>query len=278
MVPDPSRTALGLEYFVQEGDELWTATDEDLIALGRKEVDLLGLASAEKVLDGTVLRMKKAYPVYDEVYKQALETIRTWLEGLPNLQLIGRNGQHRYNNQDHSMMTAVFAARNIDGAAYDVWGVNVDQAYHEEKSADEDEASGEDEGTRGDRLTPERVREEVGALLAKAFARYDPVALGVAVGAVTGLGLALATALLLLFTPEGHPVGPTLSLLGNYLVGYEVSWAGVPIALAEAGLVGFLFGWLLAGGLNFIIDVERRRFVRLVQNRRALSLLRGEEE
>ncbi|MCP5023140.1 MAG: NAD(P)/FAD-dependent oxidoreductase [bacterium] len=132
MVPDQSKTALGLEYFVQEGDELWSTTDEDLIEMARKECDMLNLAPSEAVEDGSVIRVKKAYPVYDDNYKEALGIIRTWLENLQNLQLIGRNGQHRYNNQDHSMMTGVLAARNILGENNDVWSVNVELDYHEE--------------------------------------------------------------------------------------------------------------------------------------------------
>ena len=107
MVPDPRRTALGLEYFVQENDEVWSMDDGDLVELGRQEIATLHLASAADIIDGTVVRMPKAYPVYDGSYRSALEVIRRWLAGIENLQLIGRNGQHRYNNQDHSMVTAV---------------------------------------------------------------------------------------------------------------------------------------------------------------------------
>ena len=122
MVPDPSKSCIGLEYFVQENDDLWSMADDDLIALGARETASLGLIRAEDVIDGVVIRMPKAYPVYDRDYQKRLDIIRAYLEGLPNLQLIGRNGQHRYNNQDHSMVTAIYAARNIDGADYDVWG------------------------------------------------------------------------------------------------------------------------------------------------------------
>lgn len=133
MVPDSTKTSLGLEYFVQKGDVLWTTEDADLVELARKEVNLLGLAPGDAVIDGTVLRMPKAYPIYDDAYHSALKVIRTWLDGLTNLQQIGRNGQHRYNNQDHSMMTGVLAARNVAGEANDIWSVNVEQEYHEER-------------------------------------------------------------------------------------------------------------------------------------------------
>lgn len=132
MVPDPNKTCLGLEYFCFEGDGLWTMADENLIALGTKELSTLGLIDATDVEDGSVVRMPKAYPVYDGVYIEAVDTIREFLAGMPNLYLVGRNGMHKYNNQDHSMLTAMLSVKNILGANYDVWGVNVDNEYHEE--------------------------------------------------------------------------------------------------------------------------------------------------
>lgn len=131
MVPDRETTCLGLEYFCFEGDGLWTMQDSDLLRLARKELAELGLAADEDYIDGTVVRVPKAYPVYDEVYKQALDVVRRFVETIPNLQLVGRNGMHRYNNQDHSMLTAVLAARNVCGASYDLWAVNADEEYHE---------------------------------------------------------------------------------------------------------------------------------------------------
>jgi protoporphyrinogen oxidase len=136
LVPDPSKSSLGLEYFCFEGDDLWTMSDADLIALGRREIDAIGLVAAGDVVDGCVVRMPKAYPVYDDVYQGHLGVIRAWLENLPNLALAGRNGMHKYNNQDHSMMTAVLVARNILGQGpYDPWKVNTDAEYHEEGPA-----------------------------------------------------------------------------------------------------------------------------------------------
>jgi len=132
MVPDPAMTGLGLEYFCSEGDELWSLTDAELVELGKREIVELGFTTAADITDGTVVRMKKAYPVYDRDYAPALETIREFLATLSNLQLIGRNGMHRYNNQDHSMLTAMLAARNILGAKHDLWQVNVDEEYHEQ--------------------------------------------------------------------------------------------------------------------------------------------------
>jgi protoporphyrinogen oxidase len=133
LVPDASKSSLGLEYFCFEGDDLWTRSDAELIELGRREIDSIGLVKAERVIDGCVVRMPKAYPVYDDVYQDHLAVIRNWLKLLPNLELAGRNGMHKYNNQDHSMMTAYLAARNILGLGhFDTWKVNTDAEYHEE--------------------------------------------------------------------------------------------------------------------------------------------------
>jgi protoporphyrinogen oxidase len=132
MVPDPSKTCLGLEYFCFEGDGLWASPDADLIELGKRELGQLGLVDPADVVDGAVVRMRKAYPVYDVGYEAAMEKVRRFLARVPNLQLTGRNGMHRYNNQDHSMLTAVLAARNILDGHYDLWKVNVEQEYHEQ--------------------------------------------------------------------------------------------------------------------------------------------------
>ena len=132
MVPDPEKTCLGLEYFCFEGDGLWTMPDADLVELGKKELGLLGLATPSDVIDGSVVRMPKAYPVYDGTYAEALRVVREFLDSVPNLQLVGRNGMHKYNNQDHSMLTAMLAVKNILGANYDLWQVNAEQEYHEE--------------------------------------------------------------------------------------------------------------------------------------------------
>ena len=132
MVPDPDKTCLGLEYFCFEGDGLWTMSDGDLIELGKKELGILGLVNPSDISDGSVVRMPKAYPVYDGTYAEALRVVREFLNAVPNLQLVGRNGMHKYNNQDHSMLTAMLAVKNILGANYDLWQVNAEQEYHEE--------------------------------------------------------------------------------------------------------------------------------------------------
>jgi protoporphyrinogen oxidase len=143
MVPDPSRTSLGLEYFVWETDEMWRWDDRRLIELGTHECAQLGLVDPRDVEDGTVVRMKKAYPIYDHGYQEAVATLRSYLETLSNLQTVGRNGLHRYNNQDHSMLTGVYAAENITGARHDVWSVNTEQEYHEEQRQTDASAGGD---------------------------------------------------------------------------------------------------------------------------------------
>jgi len=131
MVPDPKLTSLGMEYFCFEGDNLWTATDYDLAQLAIREAVQIGLIRAGEVQDAFVVRMPKAYPIYDQAYQKHLKIIKEWVCQFANLQPVGRNGMHHYNNQDHSMMTAMLAARNIMGGSYDCWKVNTDAEYHE---------------------------------------------------------------------------------------------------------------------------------------------------
>jgi len=134
MVPDPAYSSYGLEYFCFEGDNLWTAPDADLIALAKKEIQQINLANAADIVDGCVIRQRKAYPVYDDTYQQHVDTIRAEIETrFPTLHLVGRNGMHKYNNQDHAMMTAMLTAKNILAGErkYNVWAVNQDAEYHE---------------------------------------------------------------------------------------------------------------------------------------------------
>lgn len=142
MVPDFSKTCLGMEYFCSEGDQLWEMDDQNLIQLASEElVNLRLIDSLKKVEDGTVIRQKKAYPVYDAEYQQHLKIIQSYINTLENLQSVGRNGMHRYNNQDHSMLSALLAAENIMGANHNLWKVNTERSYHEEfmtKSKQED--------------------------------------------------------------------------------------------------------------------------------------------
>ena len=132
MVPDPGKTFLGLEYFCLDGDALWQTPDAALIALGTAELEKMGLVKAADVEDGVVVRQPKAYPVYTGEYEAYLERIRGYLDSMPTLQTVGRNGLHKYNNQDHSMLTAMLAVKNVLGEQHDVWSVNVERAYHEE--------------------------------------------------------------------------------------------------------------------------------------------------
>ncbi len=133
MVPDPKKASIGLEFFCFEGDKLWTMADDDLIELGKKELDQLGLAKPEQVERGFVVRVHKAYPMYDADYSERVDVIKGWLETVPNLTQVGRNGLHRYNNSDHSMLTSMRAVENlVDGTHHDIWAVNAESAYHEE--------------------------------------------------------------------------------------------------------------------------------------------------
>jgi protoporphyrinogen oxidase len=154
MVPDDKLACLGLEYFCFEGDGLWNSSDAELIALAKRELALVGLAREDEVRDGCVVRQKKAYPVYDDGYKANVEVIRSELAGkYPTLHLVGRNGMHKYNNQDHAMMTAMLTVRNIMAGApvYDVWNVNEDAEYHEAGEA------GARQALESVRLVPRRV-------------------------------------------------------------------------------------------------------------------------
>ncbi|MDX1540443.1 MAG: NAD(P)/FAD-dependent oxidoreductase, partial [Geminicoccaceae bacterium] len=204
LVPDQAKSSLGLEYFCNEGDELWTMADEELIELGKREVERLGLARARDVEDGCVFRMPKSYPVYDSSYRDHLAVVRTFIDGLENFQTIGRNGLHRYNNQDHAMLTGLLAARNLlDGQRNDLWNVNAEQEYHEEVASAHDPAA--EAAVRG--------------ALAEAFQKIDPVALGLSHGVIAGAVLLAATLLLVIQDMAG--AGPTLQLLAQYFPGHS---------------------------------------------------------
>ncbi|MBA3404942.1 MAG: NAD(P)/FAD-dependent oxidoreductase [Gemmatimonadaceae bacterium] len=133
MVPEPGKTCLGMEYFCFEGDGLWTSTDDVLVAQASNELAQLGLAPGANVVDGAVVRVQKAYPTYDATYREHVDVIREYLGLIPNLHSVGRNGMHKYNNQDHSMYTAMLAVENMHGASHDIWSVNTDFEYHEEQ-------------------------------------------------------------------------------------------------------------------------------------------------
>lgn len=152
MVPDPDTACYGMEYFCNAGDDTWAMADADLIARAKQEIGKLGLARPEDIIDGSVVRQPKAYPVYDDTYKLNVDTINEGLaERFTNLHLAGRNGMHKYNNQDHAMMTGILTAKNIIAGtrAFDVWTVNEDAEYHEGGQAGADRIE--------ERLVPRRV-------------------------------------------------------------------------------------------------------------------------
>jgi protoporphyrinogen oxidase len=151
----PGMSCLGLEYFCFEGDSLWDAPDAELIALAKREIAQIGLVAENEIVDACVVRQPKAYPVYDEEYRENVATVRRDLEGLyPTLHLVGRNGMHKYNNQDHAMMTAMLTAKNILAGErrYDIWNVNEDAEYHEAGG------SGVNEALASERLVPQKTQ------------------------------------------------------------------------------------------------------------------------
>jgi protoporphyrinogen oxidase len=138
MVPEDDKTCVGMEYFCFKGDDLWDMEDDKLVELASRELEQLNLVQPGRVVRGFVTRVPKAYPMYDPDYGERVEAIRGWLEGVDNLVQVGRNGLHRYNNSDHSMLTAIRAVENIvDGTDHDIWAVNAESVYHEEDQAEE---------------------------------------------------------------------------------------------------------------------------------------------
>jgi len=230
MIPKKEATSLGLEYFCNEGDEFWNLDDQSLIELASRELDVLNLSSGGSVIEGYVIRQEKAYPVYDELYKENVQVLRDYLDKFSNLQTVGRNGMHRYNNMDHSMMTGIMAAQNLNGAHHNVWSVNGDETYLEEG-----------------------MREFIENSLQRSFARLHKRAFATAVGTSTGLALWGAT--LLLVVTGGEVGGPTLSLLNQFFWGYSVTGLGAVLGLIYGFIVGFTGGWffgLLRNGLTAI--------------------------
>ena len=134
MIGRAGTTCLGLEYFCFAGDEHWSKSDAELIELGRQELAQIGIVTADRIREGMVVRMEKAYPIYDSTYAANVGLLREALGQFSNLQPVGRNGMHKYNNQDHSMMTAMLAVKNLQGGNFDLWKVNTDAEYHEESS------------------------------------------------------------------------------------------------------------------------------------------------
>jgi protoporphyrinogen oxidase len=233
MVPEEGKTSVGMEYFCTEGDRLWTLPDSDLVALAARELSVLGLASQQDVTDAVVFRQPKAYPVYDQGYDLNLGIIKQYLASFDNLQTVGRNGMHRYNNMDHSMATGRLAARNIMGENHQLWEINEEGAYLEQR-----------EGESAGSLMLERI-------LSGTFAKIDKIAFATAAGSVLGLLMFVAT--LWLVIKGGTVIGPNLRLLAAYFKGYTVSVRGAFLAFGYSFLWGFLFGWLFAYIRNFIL-------------------------
>jgi protoporphyrinogen oxidase len=271
MVPDPAKSCIGLEYFCFEGDGLWAMDDRDLIDLAKREMEVLGLLGGCEVEDAHVVRMPKAYPVYDGEYAEAVATVRSFVDGIDNLYLVGRNGMHKYNNQDHSMLTAMLAVENINGADHDIWSVNVDQDYHEVVTRDEEErreAADRLAATQPDVPVPLTETARTEAIIHQAFARLHKAGLAVALGSVSGLYLWLATAGLLI--KGGEQVGPNLALLGQYFIGYDISWPGAFIGLLYGFFWGFIVGWMIAYLRNLSLGI----YVHLVRRRAEVESLR----
>ncbi len=230
MVPNRHQTVLGLEYFVFQSDPEWTRSDAELIEMGTRELAQIGLADPLAVVDGWVVRVPKTYPVYNAGYPEAVATIRSYLGSFDNLQTIGRNGLHRYNNMDHSMLTGMAAAENrLNGAEHDIWSINADEHYHEELVVDD----------------------EVNAVIDELLTPLHAPSLGIAVGvgvALFSFGLSLGP----LFEPDPF-LNRFFSLLGQFFIGYTVSWSGSLVLAVESFVVGAILGYLMARLRNVML-------------------------
>jgi protoporphyrinogen oxidase len=257
MVPDPSKSSLGLEYFCTEGDALWNTPDDELIELGKREVDRIGLASYADIEDGCVCRVPKAYPVYDSDYREYLDTVREFIGGFKNFQTIGRNGLHRYNNQDHAMLTGMFAVRNmVLGEHNDLWSVNADQEYLEEMPIEPG-------------LEVPDLAEALQGALSQVFPKLDRLAFGLSLGMVSGIVLFLATALLVL--KGGETIGPNLQLLNQYFPGYTVTLSGSLLGLGYGFATGFAGGW----GFAFLRNMSVFLYMAFAHRRAERQVLRN---
>lgn len=245
MVPDSQKTSVGMEYFCNEGDNIWTMSDTELIDMACRELSALGLAEADDVIDGFVVRQPHAYPVYDSKYGVHLKVIRDFLGTIDNLQTIGRNGMHRYNNMDHSMLTGILAAQNIAGAHHNLWQVNEEEEYLEAYK-----------------------QRQAGKIISNKyfmwiFAKMDKLAFATAIGSVAGLMIFLATIWLII---KGGPnIGHHLQTLSHFFIGYTVTVKGAFIGFGFSFGWGFLFGWLYAYLHNFFLSYYIYRIKRRVE-------------
>ena len=249
MAPEPGKSSIGMEYFCDEGDATWTMADEELIKKAAAELETLGLGQDKDVITGLVIRQPNAYPIYTRDYTGHLGVIRDYLDGLGNLQTIGRGGMHRYNNMDHAMQTGILAAENCLGASHNLWSVNVSDSYLEKDKA------------AADPLAPERM-------VLQTFSRMDKTAFGCATGSVAGLLLFLATIGLVI--KGGLVVGPRLGLLVYYFPGFSVTSGGAFIGLAYGFACGYIGGWLFAAMRNFFLIV----YILKVKKTAELSVLK----
>ena len=248
MVPDPTKTSLGMEYFCTPGDDLWNLSDMRLIELGKSEIEQIGLAPAATVEDARVIRVPHAYPVYDGEYSRNVATVREFLSRFENFQTIGRNGLHRYNNQDHAMMTGLLAARNLAlGESHDVWSINTEPEYHEEA------------------LLPDAAVKEA---LARIFTKLDRLAFALAVGLAAGATLFLAT--LFLVMKGGDGMARILQLLRQYFPGYRVTPMGSALGFLYAFTAGFIGGWSFA----FLRNATMFMYVAWLERKARRGLLR----
>lgn len=245
MVPDSQKTSVGMEYFCNKGDNIWTMSDAELIDMACRELSALGLAEVDNFMDGFVVRQPKAYPIYDSEYGFNLKVIRDFLGTIGNLQTVGRNGMHRYNNMDHSMLTGVLAAQNVTGAHHNLWKVNETEEYLEGHK-----------------------QRQAGKIISKKdfmwlFAKMDKLAFSIAIGSVAGLMIFLATIWLII--KGGSVIGPNLKLLSQYFIGYTVTVKGAFIGFGYTFGWGFLFGWLYAYLHNFFFSYYIYRIKRRVE-------------
>jgi protoporphyrinogen oxidase len=252
MVPEENKSSLGLEYFCNEGDELWSMSDEKLVELGKAEIEKVGLAKSSEVIGGSVFRVEKSYPVYDSNYSEHLSVIRAFVDDLENFQTIGRNGLHRYNNQDHAMLTGMLAVRNLlDGENHDLWQVNAEQEYHEEVKPEEESLA-------------EVVVDEA---FARAFMRIDPVATGLSLGLVLGGVLFLLS--LVVSINQVESLVYYFYLLGQFFPGYDVTTTGSLLLFLYGFAAGFVLGWSLISIRNTII----RLYISIIRRRAEIRLL-----
>lgn len=249
MVPDPEKTSVGMEYFCDMGDGIWCMPNNQITKMAMEELSSLGFENSSKIIDSYVVRQPYAYPVYDRDYANHLGTIKAYLDGIGNLQTIGRNGMHRYNNMDHSMLTGILAVKTILGEDHDVWEINDENQYLEEI-----------ENVKKDTLQEE--------MILKTFTKADKTAFAIASGTVCGLGVFFATIWLVI--KGGAVVGPNLQLLGQYFFYYSVTIKGAFWGLCNGFLWGFIFGWIFAFIRNFIMAF----YVILIRKRSQIQSLK----